>query len=111
MNAQRLVIIAAALTVAAALATALVTVSGQALPRAVRHDLTGASGTADVAGRGGGSRRTCGPVSRAAASTAAGSSLPRLRRGSLRQLSHTPSRSWRSFPASGSGRMMLALPG
>ena len=38
MNAHRLVIIAAALTVlvAAALATALATFSGQALPRAVR---------------------------------------------------------------------------
>ena len=50
MNAHRLVIIAAALTVvvAAALATALVTFSGQALPRAVRHDLSGASGTALV---------------------------------------------------------------
>jgi FtsX-like permease family protein len=47
MNAYRLVIIAAALTVAvaAALATALVTFSGQALPRAVRHDLTRAAGT------------------------------------------------------------------
>jgi hypothetical protein len=42
MNAHRLVIIAAALTivVAAALATALVTFSSQALPRAVRHDLS-----------------------------------------------------------------------
>ncbi len=50
MNAHRLVIIAAALTVvvAAALATALVTFSGQALPRAVRHDLGAASGTALV---------------------------------------------------------------
>ena len=50
MNAHRLVIIAAALTVAvaAALATALAAFSGQALPRAVRHDLTGASGTALV---------------------------------------------------------------
>jgi hypothetical protein len=50
MNAHRLVIIAAALTVlvAAALATALATFSGQALPRAVRHDLSGASGTALV---------------------------------------------------------------
>jgi FtsX-like permease family len=47
MRAHRLVIVAAALTVvvAAALATALVTFSGQALPRAVRHDLSGASGT------------------------------------------------------------------
>ena len=47
MNAHRLVIIAAALTVAvaAALATALVTFSGQALPRAVRHDLARAAGT------------------------------------------------------------------
>jgi hypothetical protein len=50
MNAHRLVIIAAALTiaVAAALATALVTFSGQALPRAVRHDLTHAAGTSLV---------------------------------------------------------------
>jgi ABC-type antimicrobial peptide transport system permease subunit len=50
MNAHRLAIIAAALTiiVAAALATALATFSGQALPRAVRHDLSGASGTALV---------------------------------------------------------------
>jgi hypothetical protein len=47
MNAHRLVIVAAALTVvvAAALATALVTFSGQALPGAVRHDLGDASGT------------------------------------------------------------------
>jgi len=47
MNAHRLVIVAAALTiiVAAALATALATFSGQALPRAVRHDLGHASGT------------------------------------------------------------------
>jgi len=50
MNAHRLVIIAAALTVAvaAALATALVTFSGQALPRAVRHDLARAAGTSLV---------------------------------------------------------------
>ncbi len=50
MNAHRMVIIAAALTVvvAAALATALMTFSGQALPRAVRHDLNGAGGTALV---------------------------------------------------------------
>jgi FtsX-like permease family len=50
MNAHRLVIIAAALTVAvaAALATALITFSGQALPRAVRHDLTHATGTSLV---------------------------------------------------------------
>jgi hypothetical protein len=50
MNAHRLVIIAAALTVvvAAALATALAAFSEQALPRAVRHDLSGASGTALV---------------------------------------------------------------
>jgi hypothetical protein len=50
MNAHRLVIIAAALTivVAAALASALATFSGQALPRAVRHDLSGATGTALV---------------------------------------------------------------
>ncbi len=50
MNAHRLVIIAAALTVAvaAALATALVAFSGQALPRALRHDLSGASGTSLV---------------------------------------------------------------
>jgi FtsX-like permease family len=48
MNAHRTVIFAAALTVAvaAALATALTTFSGQALPRAVRHDLSTASGTA-----------------------------------------------------------------
>jgi hypothetical protein len=47
MNAHRLVIIAVALTtiVAAALATALATFSGQALPRAVRHDLGQATGT------------------------------------------------------------------
>src|SRR3984957_16596936 len=47
MNAHRLVIIAGALTtvVAAALATALATFSGQALPRAVRHDLGHATGT------------------------------------------------------------------
>ena len=47
MNAHRLVIVAAALTVAvtAALATALTAVSGQALPRAVRHDLGHATGT------------------------------------------------------------------
>ena len=50
MNAHRLVIIAAALTtaVAAALATALAAFSGQALPRAVHHDLTSAGGTALV---------------------------------------------------------------
>ena len=50
MNAHRLVIIAAALTVAvaAALATALAAFSGQALPRAVRHDLSHATGTALV---------------------------------------------------------------
>ena len=48
MNAHRLVIVAAALTtvVAAALATALAAFSSQALPRAVRHDLSHASGTA-----------------------------------------------------------------
>jgi len=47
MNAHRLVIIAAALTtiVAAALATALASFSGQALPRAVSHDLSHAPGT------------------------------------------------------------------
>src|SRR5580704_15948241 len=47
MNAHRLVIIAAALTtiVAAALATALATFSGQALPRPVQHDLGHATGT------------------------------------------------------------------
>src|SRR5690349_4806075 len=47
MNAHRLVIIAAALTtiVAAALATSLATFSSQALPRAVRHDLSHAPGT------------------------------------------------------------------
>src|SRR4029077_16828943 len=52
MNAHRLVIIAAALTVAvaAALATALVTFSGQALPHAVRHDLAHAAGTSLVMG-------------------------------------------------------------
>jgi FtsX-like permease family len=50
MNAHLLVIVAAALTtaVAAALATALGAFGGQALPRAVRHDLTGASGTSLV---------------------------------------------------------------
>jgi ABC-type antimicrobial peptide transport system permease subunit len=50
MNAHRLVIIAAAFTiaVAAALATALVTFSSQALPRAVRHDLSRAAGTSFV---------------------------------------------------------------
>src|SRR5579862_3246261 len=48
MNAHRLVVVAAALTivVAAALATALAVFSSQALPRAVRHDLSHASGTA-----------------------------------------------------------------
>ncbi len=47
MNAHRLVIVAAALTVtvAAALATALTMFSSQALPRAVRHDLSHAAGT------------------------------------------------------------------
>ena len=50
MNAHRLVIIAAALTVAvaAALATALAAFGGEALPCAVRHDLSTASGTALV---------------------------------------------------------------
>ena len=50
MNAHRLVIIAAALTmvVASALACALAVFSGQALPRAVRHDLSTAGGTALV---------------------------------------------------------------
>ena len=50
MNAHRLVIIAAAVTiaVAAALATALATVSSQALPRAVRHDLSRATGTSFI---------------------------------------------------------------
>ena len=50
MNAHRLVIIAAALTiaVAAALATALVTFSSQALPRAVRHDLSRGADTSFV---------------------------------------------------------------
>ena len=50
MNAHRLVIIAAAFTiaVAAALATALVTFSSQALPRAVRHDLSRAAATSFV---------------------------------------------------------------
>jgi hypothetical protein len=48
MNAHRLVIIAAALTtlVAAALGTTFAVFSGQALPRAVRHTLAAASGTA-----------------------------------------------------------------
>jgi hypothetical protein len=48
MGAHRLVIGAAALTVAvaAALATALATLGSQALPAAVRHDLATASGTA-----------------------------------------------------------------
>ena len=48
MGAYRLVIAAAALTVAvaAALATTLATLGGQALPRAVQHDLATASGTA-----------------------------------------------------------------
>jgi hypothetical protein len=50
MNAHQLVIIAAAFTIAAAvaLATALVTFSSQALPRAVRHDLSRATGTSFV---------------------------------------------------------------
>ena len=50
MNAHRMVIVAAALTVAvaAALATALVTFSGQTLPRTVRHDLVRATGTSLV---------------------------------------------------------------
>jgi len=50
MNAHRLVIIAAALTmvVTAALASALAVFIGQALPRAVRHDLSVAGGTALV---------------------------------------------------------------
>jgi FtsX-like permease family len=49
-NAHRLVIVAAALTVAvaAALATALASFSSQALPRAVRHDLGHATGTSMV---------------------------------------------------------------
>ena len=48
MNAHRLVIIAAAVTtlVAAALGTTFAVFSGQALPRAVRHTLAAASGTA-----------------------------------------------------------------
>jgi FtsX-like permease family len=48
MGAHRLVIVAAALTVAvaAALATALATLGGQTLPRAVQHDLATANGTA-----------------------------------------------------------------
>jgi hypothetical protein len=53
MNAHRLVIIAAALTtlVAAAPGTTFAVFSGQALPRAVRHTLAGASGTAlDLSG-------------------------------------------------------------
>ena len=47
MSAHRLVIAAAALTtvVAAALATALATFSGEALPGAIRHDLAAAAGT------------------------------------------------------------------
>jgi FtsX-like permease family len=47
MNAHRMVIIAAALTVvvATALATALSVFTDQALPRAVHHDLSNASGT------------------------------------------------------------------
>src|ERR1700749_1790649 len=48
MNAHRLVIIAAALTtlVAAALGSTFAVFSGQALPRAVRHTLASARGTA-----------------------------------------------------------------
>src|SRR6201996_982620 len=48
MNAHRLVIVAAALTtlVAAALGTTFAVFSGQALPRAVRHTLAAATGTA-----------------------------------------------------------------
>jgi len=48
MSAYRMVIVAAAFTVAvaAALATALATFDGQALPRAVHHHLAAASGTA-----------------------------------------------------------------
>ena len=50
MNAHRMVVLAAALTVivASALATALAVFSGQALPRAVRHDLNTAGGTSLV---------------------------------------------------------------
>ena len=50
MNAHRMVVLAAALTVivASALATALAVFSGQALPRAVRHDLNTAAGTSMV---------------------------------------------------------------
>src|SRR5271166_532623 len=50
MNAQRPVIIAAALTtlVAAALATTFAVFSSVSLPRAVRHSLTAATGTALV---------------------------------------------------------------
>src|ERR1700744_267450 len=50
MNAHRMVVLAAALTVivASALATALAVFSGQALPPAVRRDLTTASGTSLV---------------------------------------------------------------
>ncbi len=50
MGAHRLVIAAAALTVAvaAALATALATLGSQTLPLAVRHDLATASGTSLV---------------------------------------------------------------
>jgi hypothetical protein len=52
MSAYRMVIVAAAFTVAvaAALAAALAAFDGQALPRAVRHQLTTASGTALVIG-------------------------------------------------------------
>jgi hypothetical protein len=47
MNAHRMVVLAAALTVivASALATALAVFSGQALPHAIRHDLNAAAGT------------------------------------------------------------------
>ncbi|MGA2827586.1 MAG: hypothetical protein ABSF03_15920, partial [Streptosporangiaceae bacterium] len=54
MNAQRPVIIAAALTtlVAAALATTFAAVSSASLPRAVRHSLTAANGaTLVISGR------------------------------------------------------------
>src|SRR5689334_13217598 len=52
MDAHRLVIAAAALTVAvaSALATALAAFSSQALPRAVQHDLSHATGTSMVIG-------------------------------------------------------------
>jgi hypothetical protein len=74
MNAHRMVIVAAALTVAvtAAMATALVTFSGQALPRAVRHDLGHATGTSLVTvgnvDAGQGAQYACAPTAYAALS-------------------------------------------